>query len=517
MKKLYLKHGFVINIIIILFIAFIVRAIKLNSFPIFADEAIYIRWAQVMKAESTLRFLPLTDGKQPLFMWTVIPFLKLIRDPLVAGRIVSVAAGVATCLGVILITHKLFNSKKASLLSGILYALSPFAVFFDRMALVDTMLSMFGVWFVFFMLESITKKRFDYAMLAGFALGGAMLTKSTALFFLILLPTIILFTDVKPNLKKDNLIRLTKISLFWLTAFLIGFGMYNILRLGPNFHMMSLRNYDYVYPYSHILNNPLDPFMPHLKSVFEYLYLLAPISAIALFILGVKENTKKYKKQVLFLLIWFLVPLFAVMMYTIALNARYILFTLPYFFIISGASILTKDVFTKKIVYLFLGLFIIQSVIFSLRLNFIPNSLNLPRSERSGYLEEWSSGYGIRESAQYIRALHEADMNKRIVVGTEGYFGTLPDGLHLYLADHPDITVVGVGLDLTEIPNSLSESKAAGNNTYLLINSTRLKIKNPESAGLKLVASYPKAVRPTGTYEYNLYGPQEYLMLYELN
>ena len=65
---------------------FILRLPNLTFQPIFADEAIYIRWAQVMRAEPTLRFLPLFDGKTPLFMWAMIPFLKIFHDPLFAGR-----------------------------------------------------------------------------------------------------------------------------------------------------------------------------------------------------------------------------------------------------------------------------------------------------------------------------------------------------------------------------------------------------------------------------------------------
>ncbi|KKU74843.1 MAG: hypothetical protein UX99_C0005G0003 [Candidatus Amesbacteria bacterium GW2011_GWB1_47_26] len=59
----------------ILLLATTLRFWNLNSLPIFADEAIYVRWSQVMRAESSLRFLPLSDGKQPLFMWLTIPFL----------------------------------------------------------------------------------------------------------------------------------------------------------------------------------------------------------------------------------------------------------------------------------------------------------------------------------------------------------------------------------------------------------------------------------------------------------
>src|SRR3989304_2252128 len=69
----------------ILALALGLRLASLTYVPVFVDEAIYIRWSQVMRAEPTLRFMPLSDGKQPLFMWLTIPFLKLFDNPLVAG------------------------------------------------------------------------------------------------------------------------------------------------------------------------------------------------------------------------------------------------------------------------------------------------------------------------------------------------------------------------------------------------------------------------------------------------
>ena len=94
--------------LLILFVGAILRFGNLNSLPVFADESIYIRWAQVMKAEATLRFLPLSDGKQPLFMWTAIPFLKLFSDPLVAGRGFSGFAGLGTLVGISAVAFILF-------------------------------------------------------------------------------------------------------------------------------------------------------------------------------------------------------------------------------------------------------------------------------------------------------------------------------------------------------------------------------------------------------------------------
>ena len=122
------------------------RLVNLTSIPVFVDEAIYIRWSQVMKAEATLRFLPLSDGKQPLAMWLTIPLLKYVSDPLIAGRLVSIFAGVGSMVGLAFLTFLLFDSLLLASLSSLIYVILPFTMFFDRMALVDSLLAMFGIW-----------------------------------------------------------------------------------------------------------------------------------------------------------------------------------------------------------------------------------------------------------------------------------------------------------------------------------------------------------------------------------
>jgi len=152
-----------------------------------------------------------------------------------------------------------------------------------------------------------------------------------------------------------------------------------------------------------------------------------------------------------------------------------------------------------------------------------PQKANLARSERSGYLEEWTSGYGIKETADWLKALvadpvftTDPAFAGQVIVGTEGYFGTLPDGLQIYLNNIPQIVVVGVEVKFVDIPKKLIEAKKAGNKVYLLANNTRIKLKNPEDYGLKLIKAYPKGLREFDTREYYLQGPQESLMFYEL-
>ena len=512
------KKEILIALFILSFAAFL-RIYKLTYLPIFADEAIYIRWSQVMRAEPGLRFLPLSDGKQPLFMWVTIPFLKLIADPLFAARIVSALAGLGTLVGIFMLSYLLFKSRRAALFASFIYAISPFSVFFDKMALVDSMLSFFGVWTLVFSVITVKKVRLDAAMLSGFFLGGAILTKSPGIFFAILLP-LTLTLHKWPKKWKEKFNSLSVFVFLFAFTYLIAFAMHSIQRLGPNFHMIAIRNKDYVYPLSHILESPLNPLVPFLKDIFGYFWLLGPAVLIIMFLVGVYYGLKEKRKEALLLLAWAIFPLLVVAEYSTTMTARYIYFTLPYLFIIVAYTFKdslpaqagrTMQLARKFLIILFVG----QALFIDFQLLTDIEKVTLPRSERSGYLEEWTAGYGIKESADLIREEFVKDPDKKIVVGTEGYFGTLPDGLQIYLNDLSAITVIGVGLDLTEIPKSLSESKKSGNKTYLVINDSRLRADS-DALGLKVVAAYPKAFRKEGTREYNTLGPRETLYLFEV-
>ena len=503
LKKEWSKLGFFALLLSLSFIfvfTFIIRVFNLTHFPIFADEAIYIRWAQIMRAEPGLRFLPLSDGKQPLFMWVMIPFLKIFSDPLFAGRILSVFTGLGTLIGIAFLSFELSKSKWVTLVSSFFYAISPFTVFFDRMALVDSMLSFFGVWALYFSVLTVRKLRFGFAILAGFALGGALLTKSPSLFFSLLLPTTFLLADWGKGRKKNFILSLKLFSLFVIT-YLIAYAMQNIMRLGENFHLLSSRNYDYVYPLSHVFKNPLNPLIPHLRDILGWFYSLGP-AVLILFALGGIAfffKNKDRRKEGILLSLWLLFPLLVQAEYAKVFTARYIFFTLPYLFILSSYSVLLRGKSLKFLLYAFSLIFISWSLMQDVFIVFKSEKADLPRSERSGYLEEWTSGYGIREVADYLKK--EEGNGKNILVGTEGYFGTLPDGLQIYFDRSSVVNVIGVGLDFKEVPKSLIESRDFGNDTYLLVNDSRFLIDDYHDLGLELIQEYPKALRPGGSRE----------------
>ncbi len=495
---------------LILVFSFAIRIYHLTILPVFADEAIYIRWSQVMGAEATLRFLPLSDGKQPLFMWILMFIVRRFSDPLFISRLLSIFTGLGTILGIFALTNLLFKSKKISLLAAFLWAVCPIAFFFDRMALVDSMLTMFGVWVLFFSVLTAKLRRLDTAMIAGFMLGFALLTKSPALFFTLLIPVTWIYSKNFKDLVKN--IGLTLVTL------IIGYAMYNILRLGPDFGIIASRNQDYVLPISHLWTNPKDPLIFHIAEIFtDWFIKMGPSVGLILGLIGILIGFKKHFRETLILFAWFLVPLIVESEYAKVFTVRYVLMTIPFFLILVSISILNiKNNFLHIACYMLLLIFVIQALIFNKNLVTDPEIANLPSSERSGYLEEWSAGTGIKQVADYLKALQT---NKQIIVGTEGFFGTLPDGLQIYLNNYPKIVVLGTGVTFGDVPSQLKAALKAGDATYFIVNSSRLNIKKEDwdKYGLKLIHSYPKALRREHeSHEYVRYGPQESLLFFEV-
>ena len=461
-NKKYLYLG------IILVFYFLSRLINLNSLPVFGDEAIYVRWAQIIKSVDTLRFIPLTDGKQPLFMWLNAILLKFIADPLIAGRLISVFAGAGILILLFLITD--------NIVTPFIYLLLPFSFFFDRLATADTLLSFFGVLSFYLSLRLAAKPSLDLSMLLGVSLGLAWLTKSPAVYFIVLsLVTFVLF-------RKNNL---KKIYFPLLSAF-IALVIYNILRLGPAFSQIALRNKDYIWPLTEILKHPLDPLIPHLHDTFTiyHFYLTLPVLLIPLLYLIFKKHVKF---NFLFFIsgFWFLLPLLANAAMAKVFTGRYILFVLPYLIIL--LSFFLQAIFNSQYFYLVILIFLLPAIRI-IHLSVSPYTISLPQTD-SGYNLGWTSGWGIKDCAEYlIDRSHSAN----VIVGTEGYFGTLPDGLQIYTNQIPQLTVFGVGIDITEIPDKLVDAYQHGDEVYLLFNASRLKLNSSELSKLTLIRSFLK-------------------------
>lgn len=490
----YRQEIFIFTLIAVLYFA--LRLPNLTLQPIFADEAIYIRWAQVMRAEPTLRFLPLSDGKTPLFMWTMIPLFKIFDDPLLAGRILSVLSGFATLLGVLALSWRVF-SKKVALWSALIYATVPYTVFFDRMALVDSMLAAFTIWALFVGLWLLKSQRLDLGMILGYLFGGALLTKTPAMMSLLILPMTLLGFNFR-NAKKYSLIKLLGC---WMVAIVIALGLYNILRLGPGFSQLSIRNADYTFSLSELIGRPLDPFLPHVGDLTDWFPKLLTWPILILGGFGVFRVIWEKNRLGMVILLWAAIPLLLQMTFLKTFTARYLLFSIPPLLILGGYGLtILHNRLKKNLSYILITLLIIlpMPLYFNYHLLTNPERASLPRNERRGYLEDWTAGYGFKEIAEF---LIEKSKHDKVVVGTEGYFGTLPDGLYIYL-DKSDISVIG---GPASVSAKLKEA-AFKNETFFVANKNRLP-KHLDN--VELIKEYPKA-QPLG----NL--PQDAIVVYKV-
>ena len=425
--KSHFKEALLLILILLIYLLF--RLPNLTYQPVFADEAIYIRWAQVMKSEPTLRFLPLSDGKTPLFMWIMMPVFKVFADPLFAGRILAVFSGLGTLVGVFLLGRIFFN-RRVALLSAFLVAVTPYMVFFDRLALVDTMLAAFTVWSILISLLVVKYKRIDLAMVLGFVLGSGILTKTPGMFNLVTMPLAILTINF---FAKDRLKQFLKASGLFAIAIGIGWGIYNALRLGPGFSSLSSRNSDYVRDPADLLINPLDPFIPHLRDLIEWWPLFLGFPVILAIVAGIIFAVLKKNRYLIIIFLIALGPLLVQMALLRTFTARYMLFSIPPLLVVAAFGLdnllnLTKKYALPSLAALLLILTIWPANFTYKLLTDIENT-PLSKNERRGYLEDWTAGYGLREIAAY---LEEESKKGVIIIGTEGSFGTLPDGLQIY-------------------------------------------------------------------------------------
>src|SRR5260370_18755314 len=80
-------------------IYFLVRLPGLLAVPIFCDESVYLRYAQLIaRAPVSRAFLSVVDPKPPLHYWLLALVQRATSDPLLAARLLSALAAAAPLL-----------------------------------------------------------------------------------------------------------------------------------------------------------------------------------------------------------------------------------------------------------------------------------------------------------------------------------------------------------------------------------------------------------------------------------
>ena len=481
--KKYAKDIIFAFSLILLF--FSTRIYNILSLPMFTDEAIYTRWSQIAKQDAGWRFISLTDGKQPLFVWFDMIFMKVVQDPLLAGRLVSLGAGFFTMIGLFFLATEIFKNKKIGFAASLIYVFYPFSLVYDRMALYDSLVASIAVWALYFEVMLVRLKRLDIALILGMVLGAGTLTKSNAFFIVYLLPfSLLLF-----NLRERHIGRqFIKWSILALLSAGLALFYYSILRLSPFFHIIAEKNATFAYPFSEWVQHPFTFLEGNLKGVIDWLvtYSTFPLLffTFASFIIG----KKKFLGEKLLLLSWFLIPFVSLALFGKTLYPRFILFmTMPLLILASFSLIYILDKMKKNILK---ALLFFAFILLMLRSDYyiLTNFAHapIPYADLQQYVNDWPAGGGINEMIEFLK--FQASTGK-IYVASQGTFGSLPTyAVEIYLGENKNIDKRGIWPIHDNIPPDLVE-KAKQMPVYFIFNQTS---NPPFGWPVRLIAKYQK-------------------------
>jgi 4-amino-4-deoxy-L-arabinose transferase-like glycosyltransferase len=471
----------------ILALFLLTRLLHLTNIPIFTDEAIYLRWAQIGLGDPRWRFISLVDGKQPLLIWLFYPALKLITDPLVAGRLVSVIAGFFGMLGIGIFGWYLTKSVRAGLIVSFLYVVIPFFMVYDRLAVYDGFLVALAVWSLFLTYLLAKTQRLDVAILLGTVVGAGLLTKSSANFFWYLLPLTLLQVDWKKSHLKKQIAIWIGLNL----VVIVQSQIYNtVLYLSEFHHTIAEKNLSFIYSFSEIIKDPFRAVWGNLHGLTGWLvgYLTIPVAVLAL-ISMVWFLRKDFKKAVFFSSFFF-IPFLGLAFFGKVIYPRFILFMIPALLIM--IMLFVENLLTRarsSFFIIILILVFLPAAWFEFKLLTDPIHAPLPSADRQQLINDWPAGYGINEVVAYI---HQAAVSQPVILGTEGTFGLYPMALELYLGKDPNVTVKPYW-PVSEVPPELLQ--LAKTKPVFLVFKERQDI--PSSWPLELIAQYQRGDGPT--------------------
>lgn len=467
---------------------------KNTLLPVFADEAIYIRWAQLI-ADDPLRyaFFPMNDGKTPLFFWLLAPFMKVSIDPLFAARMLSSLFGLGTALFAAAILKRITKSDLVAFLTGGIVAVLPFWFLHFRMALLDGPMTFFIAGAYYFALRIVTAKVntrtrlvTNSVLLLGIFFGLSLLTKLTSI---LVLPSLLMFVFFTRHVSLEERLKHT---LQLLLATGLGVGLFLVLRLHPAFPQLFSRGSDFLYSGSELLRDTfIRDSLGNSKNYIQYFmeYMTVPFVFLSVLVLFVKQ----YRREVLLFLIQFIITAAPIIILGKVVYPRYFLpsvlpLTLAGALGISVALhyFIQNRKYTPYSLLISLVALVAVATSFGMSLRYILSSFTNPESvpyvsaDKAQYFTEWSSGHGIKESAELI--LNEKQ-HATLAVATEGFFGSLPDGIlmYLYTKDVTGLRVEGIGQPVEEIPDSFVSVAQKYEEVWLIANSHRIKMNLSEA------------------------------------
>lgn len=421
------------KILLLLAVFFLTRLLNLEALPIFTDEASYWNAAREVGDNFFKNWdlsLVLPVAKPPLFILLSSLVMKAGIDGIYALRLVSVFSGFLLFTSIYFLTKELLGEREAWV-SSVLYILLPFGLFYDRLGIMEILLTAFLTLSYLFFWQGLLRRSWKRMVFAGIALGLAILTKQSGqIGFLIIISLAFVFVYIE-GFKHRSVIR---VGYFTLAAFGISYLLSNILRISGKYPEYAAFTPTQVTSWTlGNLGGAIETTLFNVSAVGSWLkswftpplFILVIASFIALIV--------RLRQKSLVILVLFALPILIQAILATDLFPRYFLMVVPAI-ILSLSSLIVSlwGIFKegrlvfRLIIILIMIISFLPSLILSYQVIFKITDAPLHYNERWQYLSGWPSGYGVSQAASFLKS-YPLPAGSKILL--DGHNGHLKDSL----------------------------------------------------------------------------------------
>ncbi|HVZ11465.1 MAG TPA: glycosyltransferase family 39 protein [Patescibacteria group bacterium] len=443
------KFNFLLLILLIIFLA--IRIAPITSHFIWRDENFIIRWGQIINKNPAELFVPIErGGYPPFFPWIVAIVLIFIKDPLIAGRLTSIVGGVITAVAIYYITLFFSKNKPLGILSVAIFTFLPYSIVLNSFALTDNLVVAMGTLSILFVIYLYQSKKAYWIVPLAFSIAFAMMSKTTGVVYLYLLPLILVFPAARNK----------KMAFYLVITFILTNLIYSFLKLSPMYEHILWLNGGVAYTKREFIKLPLLTIISHtartLSSVSNFILVLFPLSYALLLFFGLFSRNKS---AILFLLGYSFFPLLIISAFSKSevLAPRHIyLTTITLIPIVSlGLFEIVKKFRASFFQYRHLFIILITILTFYTPLKFAYNFIFYPSNanvsfEFEKFYDYCQSNGAIFTSTKYFE--NQAASNKvYIYTNCNKNFDEIGDELSMYLEGKKNITIIGGDCKNTDI------------------------------------------------------------------
>lgn len=491
------------------------RLINIDTFPSNSDEGRHVLRAYATVAHGDI-FIGLRESLKQFHVWVLALILPFFQNGLLAGRLLSVGCGLAGTYVCYQLTKLFFPEHRIGYLAAWFYLVSPMALFYDRLAMTESMLGLLIGISLILSVHLWRRASYNWAVALGLVWSAATLTKAYAIFFYPAPILLWLFWGRKiswAKLSKLLLVAYGTTLLAWLPIVIIGYDAY----WG-----------DHVYKLHTVSTTQKSWFQIQqaISGIAEWLGSYLTIPLVTVLLISTIIILIRRDKSGLVLLTLTTIPIVIFSLILAIRPSRYLFPLIVPLSILSAYGIHELSIFLKRYLSVMSGRFsmipthFLASLLFlllswpAMRASYLiitaPPNAPLPAWDQWVYIKGRYSGYGLKESAALIQQLAQEHAQVILLKGADQrdtIFSVDVTNMSVYLFRFDNIdyyTLADLELTTLDKMNQLAQHAP-------VIAVGTFDRQDPEQFTFRYVFEHPQAellatfIKPGGAYEVKVF------------